>query len=139
MDRAGRFSPPASLQIKVILLGHGARRWYGDGPPRWVQGAKQQPCQTAEEAVDARRKAIKHLKKHGTGNPAAKRVRHALKSCEPHQRCLSGACPECMRAFQRWFVHAADEFIRSHPASETGGFKAVSLVPSPAELESGDE
>lgn len=124
---------------ELILGGRGGRRWYGNGPPDWPQGPEKQPCQTAEEAVEARRKAIKHLRKHGSGSSAARRVRKALNSCEPDNRCLSGACPVCMRAFQRWFVHAADEFIRSHPASEAGGFKAVSLVPSLIQMEQDDE
>jgi hypothetical protein len=38
-----------------------------------------------------------------------------------------------MRASQRWFVTAADEFIKHHPAIRSGGFKAVSLVPSQLE------
>ena len=87
--------------------------------------------------LGARRSSI--FRKHGSGSSAARRVRKALNSCEPDNRCLSGACPVCMRAFQRWFVHAADEFIRSHPASEAGGFKAVSLVPSLIQMEQDDE
>jgi hypothetical protein len=138
MSRAPRRSVRATPRIKRILRGRGGQRWYGNGPPQWLQGPKKQPCQTADEAVEARLKAVKHLKKHGSGS-SARRVKRALKSCEPECRCLSGACPECMRAFQRWFVHAADEFIRSHPASQSGGFKAVSLVPRPIQMEQGDE
>jgi hypothetical protein len=130
---------PTRSRVELNLSGRSGRRWYHNGPPQWLQGRKKQPCQSADQALKARRKAIKHLKKHGSGSSAAKRVRQALKSCDPDSRCLSGACPECMRAFQRWFVHAADEFLRSHPASRAGGFKAVSLVPSLVQMEQDDE
>jgi hypothetical protein len=27
---------------------------------------------------------------------------------------MSGACPECTRAFQRWFVHSTEQLIKDH-------------------------
>jgi hypothetical protein len=36
--------------------------------------------------------------------PDAKKLVKILARCKRRRRCMSGACPECGRAFQRWFV-----------------------------------
>jgi hypothetical protein len=129
MSRNRSHSTPIHPDVRLILQGSEAAKWYGDGPPQWQQGRKKASCQTAVEAVEARRKAIRHLDWHGAHLEQARTVRSVLASCKADNRCLSGACPVCMRAFQRWFVAAMDQFIRRHPADQDGGFKAVSLVP----------
>jgi hypothetical protein len=129
MRRASYPSTSTHPDVRQILQGTEAARWYGDGPPQWRQGRKKAPCQTAADAADAQRKAIRHLDWHGAHLEQARTVRSVLASCKAGNRCMSGACPVCMRAFQRWFVAAVDELIRCHPANRDGGFKAVSLVP----------
>jgi hypothetical protein len=51
--------------------------------------------------------------------PVAKGLAATLDSCRPNHRCMSGACPECCRAFQRWFVHETKNLVRDlDPATE---------------------
>ena len=73
---------------------------------------KKEP--TAEFAYEERLRRIKFLSKHSNTDPKAMAVADRLESCEPDQRCLSGACPECGRLFQRWFVRRSKKFIATH-------------------------
>jgi|GEM_PF-5986854 hypothetical protein len=97
--------------IAQILNGPTGRQWYADGQPIWKQGRKESPRRAA-----SRRE----------GNAASSRRSYAVtaKATPPHcdwlipskivlknHRCLSGACPECARALQRWFVSAASAVV----------------------------
>jgi hypothetical protein len=46
----------------------------------------------------------KRLKRASPQFPDAKALADTLAECKPGRRCMSGACPECARAFQRFFV-----------------------------------
>jgi len=85
---------------------------------------------TAEFAYKERVKRIKFLRKHGKTDPKAAVLAHRLESCESDQRCLSGACPECGRLFQRWFVRRSKKFIAKHISRPKHELVAVSVVPS---------
>ena len=79
---------------------------------------------TANHAEQERLKRIKFLRKHGETNPNASKVADRLESCEPEQRCLSGACPECGRLLQRWLGRRSKKFIAKnilHPKRELIG------------------
>lgn len=39
------------------------------------------------------------------------RLANIFENCFKEHRCLSGGCPECARAFQRWFVSAAGSVV----------------------------
>src|SRR5207244_916562 len=52
-------------------------------------------------------------RRHRQAHPAAERVAERLQSCDSRARCLSGACPECCRAHQRWFVDNSRRLIRN--------------------------
>src|SRR4051794_38631609 len=106
--------------VTKILQGRAGRRWYDNSPPHWSEGRNKRRCKSAAIASAERQKAIKTLRKHGVGNLEAKEVRKALEACTPKQRCLSGACPECTRALQRWFVESADRLLRRHRAGRFG-------------------
>jgi hypothetical protein len=72
--------------------------YYGDGPPTWP-GAP-----TSNDAKKARRSYVKRLRRFARQFPEAKKLAKILARCKRRRRCMSGACPECGRAFQRWFV-----------------------------------
>ena len=72
--------------------------YYGDGHPTWP-GAP-----TSKDAKNARESYIKRLRRFSSEFPEAKKLVDVLAQCKRRRRCMSGACPECGRAFQRWFV-----------------------------------
>jgi hypothetical protein len=100
-----------------------ARRWYADGEPRWKQGRQRKPAKTSKQARKERRKLVKVLRRHGKDNDSALRLADTLENCSKKHRCLSGACPECARAFQRRFVSAASSVV-----SRKSHWHVVSLV-----------
>jgi hypothetical protein len=89
---------------------------------------KKEP--TADHAYHDRLKRIKFLHKHSKTDAKSLVVADRLESCEPEQRCLSGACPECGRLFQRWFVRRSKKFIATHIDRPGHDLVAISLVPS---------
>src|SRR4051812_31639470 len=80
------------------------RRWFGDGPLRWTVGRAEQPAESAQAAERQREATIAYVQKHGAENPKAQALARRLEACERRDRCGSGACPECARAYQRWFA-----------------------------------
>jgi hypothetical protein len=94
-------------------------RWYGDGDPNW-HGAR-----TAEQARERRLFCAKRLRRFGPPELATR-----LKACRPGERCKSGACPECGRAFQRWLVHSTTALISASDSSSN--LVSVSIVPPKA-------
>lgn len=95
--------------LKRILS---SERWFGEGIPRWTSLAN------SAEAKEERLKRVRVLRKHGANELAS-----ALAACAPQARCLSGACPECGRAFQRAFVSKAARILAPHQL-----FDAVSII-----------
>jgi len=59
---------------------------------------------TAEFQYDERLRRIRFLRKLQKADPAIKAIADRLESCERNDRCCYGACPECSRLLQRWFV-----------------------------------
>lgn len=100
--------PEPTVAERVIL---GDERHYGDGPPQWLEGRRKRPGQTAAEAVAERRRLVKRLRRFGKSDPRARYVAERLDGCAPNARCRSGACPECARAWQRWFTTATQDFL----------------------------
>jgi hypothetical protein len=90
--------------IKSIL---NDERWYGDGSPQWTISAKkpwQRPSQMAAQAREQHDKTERLLDRHGSNDPYASHLIKSIERCHPNRHCGSGACPECQRALQRWFV-----------------------------------
>jgi hypothetical protein len=92
---------------------------FGDGPPWWIINKSkpgQRPSFSASEAMRQRDATAFKLRWHAmhiallAGIPtatslAALALADKLDTCAPPRNpCLSGACPTCMRAQQRWFV-----------------------------------
>jgi len=72
--------------------------YYGDGPPTWLN------ARSSKHAKEARKSSIKRLRHFASQFPETKALAKTLARCKPRRRCMSGSCPECRRAFQRWFV-----------------------------------
>jgi hypothetical protein len=116
---------------------------FGDGPPWWTISkgkAWQRPSSTARQAKRQREARAFKLRWHGNhvamlaGNPtsrsiAALALADKLDRCAPPELpCLSGACPICIRALQRWFV--AENVGVLKPLVQRGyQAQALSLVP----------
>jgi len=98
---------PAPFDLAAYVLeGSSSRQWYDDGKPTWKQGWHGKPARTSGQARKERRQLVKILGR-GEENNSALRLADILESCSKKHRCLSGACPVCARAFQRWFVSTA--------------------------------
>lgn len=121
--------PPQDQGLIATILSDPAL--YGDGPPQWLQGKSKKPCKSAEEADVDRKRLTKVLRKHGRSSPEALAVAHLLDSCRPDARCHSGACPCCMRAFQRWLVVAGNELLKQS-AAQGQPTKILSIIPTKA-------
>ncbi len=94
--------------------------YYGDGFPHWHQGRDHRPCQTAAEAKANRKKVVKRLRRFGKAIAAAMALADRIDGCEVGRRCMSGACPECARAWQRWFVVETAMFLKENTGSQGG-------------------
>ena len=90
--RPGDQVPP--LIVRVLA----DEQLYRDGAPTWP-GAP-----TSNNAKKARKSYIKRLKRFSPQLPEAAKLAKILARCKRRRRCASGACPECGRAFQRFFV-----------------------------------
>lgn len=95
---------------------------YGDGPPQWLEGRRKRPCQTAAEAAVERLRLVQRLRRFAARTDYnAEAVGNRLDRCCTEVRCMSGACPECARAWQRWFTAATQEFLaHTMPAGSRG-------------------
>jgi hypothetical protein len=96
--RRARFQATGVKIPPLIAIVLADELYYGDGPPIWP-GAP-----TSNDAKKARKRYIKRLKRASPQFPDAKALADTLAECKPGRRCMSGACPECARAFQRFFV-----------------------------------
>jgi hypothetical protein len=84
---------------------------------------------SAEYIYEERLRRIKFLRKPSNTHPDALIVAKRLESCEPKHRCLSGACPECGRLLQRWFVRRSKKFIAEYIDNEGRELVAINIVP----------
>jgi hypothetical protein len=99
--------PPALPQVRPLVAEIlSCEAWYSDGQPRW-DGAP-----SSDQAASSRLAYIKRLRRFADQFPSASTLAATLEACQPHERCISGACPECSRAFQRWFVHETKNLVR---------------------------
>jgi hypothetical protein len=108
-------TPPVPPLIARVL----ADDDYGDNPPTWP-GAP-----TSKDAKKARRSYVKRLRRFSSEFPEAKKLADLLARCKPGRRCMSGACPECGRAFQRWFVSQVEALTDN---ADTEDLNSISIV-----------
>lgn len=91
--------PPSEWLVRSLAN----ERWFGDGLPKWEH------LPTSAQAKIERIKRSRLLKKHGSAQLGT-----LLAECAPRARCLSGCCPECGRALQRFFALNAKELLSPH-------------------------
>jgi hypothetical protein len=103
-------SAKSGANIDIVLRADFGRRFYGDGPPTWKQGKKGRAPKTSGAGAHERALLVKALRRDGSDD--ALLLAQKLDRCCPRRRCLSGACPECMRAAQRLFVEAAQNAVQ---------------------------
>jgi len=109
-------------------------RWYGDGVPFWHLG-RPRSHKSSFAAAEQRQQWVKVLRRHGKGNASALALAVKLDACGPGHRCRSAACPECHRAYQRWFVTACYDLLELGRGSTR--WKAVSVTPPQAKIRQG--
>ena len=89
---------------------------------------KKEP--TAEYQFNERLRRIRFLRKHGKIDPELLLIADCLEQCEPRNRCCSGACPECSRLFQRFYVRQSKKPIRDIIAREGYELIGICIIPS---------
>jgi hypothetical protein len=99
-----RNRPPSDPPLLAQILAKEV--WYGDGQPGWHRAP------ASEEAAQKRLAYIKRLRRFADTLRSATATANRLAACEPGDRCMSGACPECTRAFQRWFVRSTERLTK---------------------------
>ena len=75
-------------------------------------------------------KRIRFLQKHGKKDPALIVIADCLDQCEKRNRCYSGACLECGRLFQRFYVRRSKQVIRDIIAPEGKELIGICIIPS---------
>ncbi|ABY28680.1 hypothetical protein [Methylorubrum extorquens] len=101
--------PEPTIAERLIL---GDELHFGDDHPQWWEGRRKRPCQTAAEAAVERLRLVQRLRRYSARvDFNARAVADRLERCCPDFRCRSGACPECARAWQRWFTVATQDFL----------------------------
>jgi hypothetical protein len=85
---------------------------------------------SADDAYTARLQRVRFLQKYVEKDSSLKFFAERLDACEPRNRCLSGACPECSRLFQRWFVRRSKQYIAKHIDKPSHELVAITIVPS---------
>ena len=103
-------------------------RFFGDGPPHWLVGADNRPCETVAEATAAAQREIKRLRKQARISPALDDLAELVEGCSKQARCRSGACHLCRRALQRWFVETAPVAVRRHLKVTGSELSAISII-----------
>jgi hypothetical protein len=93
--------------------------YYGDGPPTWPK------ARSSKNAKRIRKRYAKRLRRFARQFPEAKALAKLLARCKPARRCMSGACPECGRAFQRWFVSQVEALTDN---ADTEDLNSISIV-----------
>ena len=102
-----RDHPYQTLVPPLIAMVLADEQYYGDGAPTWP-GAP-----TSNDAKKARKRCIKRLRRFASQFSEAAKLAKTLARCKRHRRCMSGACPECGRAFQRFFVSEVSKLATS--------------------------
>ena len=84
----------------------------------------------AEKISDEQLKLIRFLRKHGQTDPALILIADCLDRCEKGTRCCSGACLECGRLFQRFYVRRSKTVIRDIIAPKGKELIGICIIPS---------
>jgi hypothetical protein len=84
---------------------------------------------TEDDQIAERLRRIKLCRKHQNEFPSLKVIADRLERCAPKARCCSGACPECGRLLQRWFVRKSKALIRDAIDKTDHQPVAITIIP----------
>ena len=79
------------------------------------------------ERIDERLRLIRFLRKQFQ-NSEIVTLANRLELCAPLRRCFSGACPECGRLFQRFYVRTLRRFVDTYFIEQEMQNIAINLV-----------
>jgi len=85
---------------------------------------------SAETIFEEQLKRILFLRKHGKTDSELNSIADCLELCEPRNPCCSGACPQCSRLFQRFYVRRSRNVIRDIIAREGKELIGICIIPS---------
>jgi hypothetical protein len=85
---------------------------------------------SAETISDEQLKRIRFLRKHGKSDSELNSIADCLELCEPSNPCCSGACPQCSRLFQRFYVRQSKKPIQDIIARERKELIGICIIPS---------
>jgi hypothetical protein len=140
----GRLRSPLSPRQPALPNPDDPLGLFGDGPPTWTINKDklwERPSSSAGEAMKQRDATAFKLRWHAShvallaGNPTttslvASALADKLEHCAPpRNRCLSDACPTCMRAQQRWQVMDTMSVLRTLLRNPRYRPQVLSLVP----------
>jgi hypothetical protein len=140
----GRLRSPLSPRQPALPNPDDPLGLFGDGPPTWTVNKdklREHPSSSAGGAMKQRKATAFRLRWHANhaallaGNQtatslAASALADKLDPCDPpRNRCLSGACPTCMRAQQRWQVMDTMQVLRTLLQNPRYRPQVLSLVP----------
>jgi hypothetical protein len=89
---------------------------------------KKEP--SAEFQYNERLRRIRFLRKREKNDASSKQFADRLELCDRNSRCCSGACPECGRLLQRWFVRKSKNLIRDVVDKADHQLVAITIIPS---------
>jgi hypothetical protein len=85
---------------------------------------------SAEKISKEQLKRIRFLRKHGKTDSTQILITDCLDRCEKGNRCCSGACLECGRLFQRFYVRRSKTVIRDIIAPEGNELIGICIIPA---------
>ena len=118
------FNPTNSSNAKAWVVKAIAEE--GKNPPDRMW--KKEP--SAEKISDEQLKRIRFLRKYGKTDPTLILIADCLDRCEKRNRCYSGACLECGRLFQRFYVRRSKRIIRDIIARQGKELIGICIIPS---------
>jgi hypothetical protein len=118
------FNPKNSSNVKawvIKAIGEESKK-----PPD--QMWKGEP--SAETISEEHLKRIRFLRKHGKTDSELNSIADCLELCEPRNPCCSGACPQCSRLFQRFYVRQSKKPVQNIIAREGKELIGICIIPS---------
>lgn len=85
---------------------------------------------SAEKISEEQLKRTRFLRKNGKQDPDLLLIADCLEQCDSRNPCCSGACPQCSRLFQRFYVRHSKKPIRDIIAPEGNKLIAICIIPS---------
>jgi hypothetical protein len=119
-----KFSPKNYSNVKTWVVKAIAEE--SNNPPDRMW--KGEP--SAETISEEQLKRILFLRKHGKSDPTLNLIAECIEKCEIDDRCCSGACPQCSRLFQRFYVRQSRKPIQDIIAHEGKELIGICIIPS---------